>query len=132
MYGMITNNISAEKIPSLSMTAVQSGFIALVTGLLALFTLGADSFSLPRLEKARFQLSFFYLIFLFTIFSLYLQYKIAPKSSPSTVSKLMGSEPLFGAVIAFIFLNETISWITWIGGLTIVSSACYTSFRCNV
>jgi drug/metabolite transporter (DMT)-like permease len=44
----------------------------------------------------------------------------------------MGNEPLFGAIIACIFLYEAISWVAWVGGLMIVSSACYASFRCRI
>jgi len=113
-------------------TAIQSGLIALVTGLLAVFTLDTDSFKLPHLENPQFWLSIFYLIFLCTIVLLYVQNKIAPKSSPNTVSLLMGNEPLFGAIIACIFLYEAISWVAWVGGLMIVSSTCYASFRCRI
>ena len=64
-------------------TAIQSGLIALVTGLLAVFTLDTDSFKLPHLENPQFWLSIFYLIFLCTIVLLYVQIKLHPKVLPT-------------------------------------------------
>ena len=64
-----------------------------------------------------------YLVLLCTVFAFFAQNHAASRSSPSRVSLLMGSEPVFGALIAAYGFGERIGPWGWAGGLLIVCAA---------
>ena len=57
----------------------------------------------------------------------YVQNWALSRISPTRVSLLMGSEPLFGALFAVLWLSEELSLQAWIGGLLIVAATLWTS-----
>ena len=61
-----------------------------------------------------------YLVGFATLFALYVQNLALGRTSATRVSLLMGSEPLFGALIAGLWLGERLGMQGWIGGLLIM------------
>ncbi|WP_422823923.1 DMT family transporter [Variovorax robiniae] len=110
-------------LPALTLTAVQAGVIAIGALLLAL---GQSKGSLAPLPTASgFWWAMAWLVLACTVFAFFAQNHAAARSSPSRVSLLMGSEPVFGALVAVHWLGEDIRPLGWIGGLLIVAAALW-------
>jgi drug/metabolite transporter (DMT)-like permease len=78
---------------------------------------------LPKLPTApAFWTGCLYLVLFATLFAFFVQNHVLRRSSPTRVSLLMGSEPLFGALFAMIWLDEQLSPQAWLGGLLIVAA----------
>jgi len=108
-------------LPALTMTAVQMGVLTLGTAALMLATHGSAWPPLPR--DASFWAAMAFLVLLCTLFAFFVQNYAASRSSPSRVALLMGSEPMWGALIAVLLMGEHMSLQGWFGGLLIVASA---------
>ncbi|MDQ0042841.1 DMT family transporter [Variovorax boronicumulans] len=107
--------------PALTLTAVQSGVMAL--GAMAISLLASNgAWHMPP-ATASFWWGMAYLVLLCTVFALFAQNHAASRSSPSRASLLMGSEPVFGALIAVYGFGETVGVWGWAGGLLIVAAA---------
>jgi drug/metabolite transporter (DMT)-like permease len=114
----LTRRLTADlEVPPLALTAVQSGVVA--AGCLVLgFSLPGG---LPALPQApAFWAATLYLVGFATLFALYVQNLALGRTSATRVSLLMGSEPLFGALIAGLWLGERLTLTQWSGGLLIV------------
>jgi drug/metabolite transporter (DMT)-like permease len=114
----LTRRLTADlQVPPLALTAVQSGVVA--TGCLILgFTLPGGLPALP--QSPAFWAATLYLVFFATLFALYVQNLALGRTSATRVSLLMGSEPLFGAIIAGLWLGERLDLMGWVGGLLIM------------
>lgn len=111
--------------PALTLTAAQSGVMALGAALLALAASPAGgAWHMPP-ATASFWWGMAYLVLLCTVFAFFAQNHAASRSSPSRVSLLMGSEPVFGALIAAYGFGERIGPWGWAGGLLIVGAALW-------
>jgi drug/metabolite transporter (DMT)-like permease len=108
-------------LPALTMTAVQMGVMTLGSALLMLVVQGPVWTSLP--VSLRFWSAMAFLVLLCTLLAFFAQNYAASRTSPSRVALLMGSEPLWGALIAVIWLGDRLTLRGWIGGLLIVASA---------
>jgi drug/metabolite transporter (DMT)-like permease len=110
-------------LPALTLTALQSAVVTL--GLLAL-TLVLRGPHWPVLPT---QMSFWggmaFLVLLCTVFAFFAQNYAAARTSPSRVSLLMGSEPVFGALFAVLWLGEQMTRLGWVGGAVMVLVAWY-------
>ncbi|MCQ4311483.1 EamA family transporter [Pseudomonas stutzeri] len=117
----LTRRLTADmQVPPLALTAVQSGVVA--TGCLVLgFTLPGGLPALP--QSPTFWAATLYLVFFATLFALYAQNLALGRTSATRVSLLMGSEPLFGAIIAGLWLGERLELLGWVGGLLIMVAA---------
>lgn len=110
-------------LPALTLTALQAGVTALGAALLALTVSPASgTWPLPP-ATASFWWGMAYLVLLCTVFAFFAQNHAASRSSPSRVALLMGSEPVFGALIAMHGFGEHIGPGGWAGGLLIVVAA---------
>lgn len=110
-------------LPALTLTAVQSGVMALGAAAIALAASPwGGAWHLPP-ATASFWWGMAYLVLLCTVFAFFAQNHAASRSSPSRVSLLMGSEPVFGALIAVYGFGERIGPWGWAGGLLIVAAA---------
>jgi drug/metabolite transporter (DMT)-like permease len=110
-------------LPALTLTALQSGVMALGAAALALVASPAHgAWHMPP-ATASFWWGMAYLVLLCTVFAFFAQNHAASRSSPSRVSLLMGSEPVFGALIAVYGFGERIGPWGWAGGLLIVGAA---------
>ncbi|POF53494.1 DMT family transporter, partial [Vibrio vulnificus] len=66
-----------------------------------------------------------------TLFAFYVQNYAVRRTSPTRVSLLMGSEPLFGAIFAMVWLQESLTSLQLLGGALILFSVIVTSTRDN-
>ncbi|MFM2060319.1 MAG: hypothetical protein RLY71_4704 [Pseudomonadota bacterium] len=108
-------------LPALSMTAVQMGVMTLGSGLLMVVVQGPVWTPLP--SSASFWGAVAFLVLLCTLLAFFVQNYAASRTSPSRVALLMGSEPLWGALIAVVWLGDRLTMQGWLGGLLIVASA---------
>lgn len=108
-------------LPALTVTAVQMGVMTLGSALLMLVVHGPVWPPLPR--SLPFWGAMAFLVLLCTLFAFFVQNHAASRASPSRVALLMGSEPLWGALIAMLWMGERMAAQGWIGGLLIVGSA---------
>ncbi|MCQ4248213.1 EamA family transporter [Pseudomonas stutzeri] len=114
----LTRRLTAGlEVPPLALTAVQSAVVASGCLLLGLALPGG----LPSLPQSpAFWAATLYLVGFATLFALYVQNLALGRTSATRVSLLMGSEPLFGALIAGLWLGERLDVQGWIGGLLIM------------
>lgn len=108
-------------LPALTVTAIQMGVMTLGSAILMLAVHGTTWPPLPR--SASFWSAMAFLVLLCTLFAFFAQNYAASRISPSRVTLLMGSEPMWGALIAVVWMGEHMALQGWIGGLLIVASA---------
>ena len=114
----LTRRLTADQqVPPLALTAVQSGVVMLGCLLLGL-SLPGGLLTLP--QSPAFWAATLYLVAFATLFALYVQNLALGRTSATRVSLLMGSEPLFGAIIAGLWLGERLTLTEWSGGLLIM------------
>jgi len=120
----LTRRLTADRaIPPLALTAVQSGVVGTSCLLLGL----AMPDGLPALpQSTAFWSAALYLVLFATLFAFYAQNLALGRTSATRVSLLMGSEPLFGAIIAGLWLGERLEPMGWAGGLLIVAATLCT------
>jgi drug/metabolite transporter (DMT)-like permease len=105
-------------LPALTLTALQAGVMTIGALVASLLVRGSEWPPLPSDTSFWFGLGF--LVLFCTVFAFFAQNYAAVRTSPSRVSLLMGSEPVFGAVFACLWLGEKATWQAWAGGLLIV------------
>lgn len=114
--------IGNSDVPELALTAVQMG----VAGLGSLLLLLITHDTLPTIPLTiSFWVSTSYLVLLCTLFAFFAQNYAVRRTTPTRASLLMGSEPLFGALFAALWLDEKLSWAAWAGGLMIIVSTLW-------
>ena len=107
--------------PALTLTAVQMGVMTLGAAALAVAVHGTGWAPLPH--SASFWGAVAFLVLLCTLLAFFVQNYAIARTQPSRVALLMGSEPLWGALIAVTWLGEHMTWQGWLGGSLIVISA---------
>ncbi|MEA3124252.1 MAG: hypothetical protein QOD67_1271, partial [Caballeronia sp.] len=119
-----------SSLPPLSVTAVQSGVVAFGSAAVALVFAPQQWQHVPSFAGHEpFWGSVFYLVFACTLFAFFAQNYAIKRSSPTRVALLMGSEPAFGALFAWLWLGEKISLIAWVGGGLIVVASMLATVR---
>ncbi|WP_051912769.1 DMT family transporter [Halomonas sp. TG39a] len=119
--------VEGKAITTSTLTAIQSLVVATVSILLVFISRPFSDFAIPT--SLSFWLIMAYLVVFCTLFAFYVQNYAVRKTSPTRVSLLMGSEPLFGAIFAVIWLNESLSAVQMIGGGLILVSVVITSLK---
>jgi drug/metabolite transporter (DMT)-like permease len=110
-------------ISSLTLTSVQTatvGMGCLLIGVLAL----PGGLSPPPLTP-QFWGATLYLVVFCTIFAFFAQNYAVRQTSPTRAALLMGTEPVFGALFASIWLGEGLGATAWIGGALIVAASLF-------
>ncbi|BCQ37249.1 MULTISPECIES: DMT family transporter [Erwinia] len=111
-----------RNVPALALTAVQTGVVA--SG--SLVVLLATEHGIPALpESTLFWGPTLYLVLFCTLFAFFAQNYAVKRTSPTRASLLMGSEPLFGALFAVLWLQESLTPAAWLGGLLIVAASLW-------
>lgn len=108
-------------LPALTVTAVQMGVMTLGSAILMVAVHGTAWPPLPH--SVSFWSAMAFLVLLCTLFAFFVQNYAASRTSPSRGALLMGSEPMWGALIAVLWMGEQMALQGWIGGLLIVASA---------
>ncbi|WP_205700291.1 DMT family transporter [Crenobacter intestini] len=111
--------------PALTMTAVQMGVMAAGSATLMAGQFGTDWPALP--VSRPFWAALAFLVLLCTLFAFFAQNYAASRTSASRVALLTGSEPLWGALVAVLWLGEPLSAQGWLGGALIVAAAWWVS-----
>jgi drug/metabolite transporter (DMT)-like permease len=114
----------------LYVTAVQSGTVMFGSVAAALLCSSQPWPALPTLAgHGSFWISIGYLVIACTLFSFFAQNFAVKRSSPTRVALLMGSEPAFGALFAYVWLGEQLSVWGWVGGGLIVFASLLATVR---
>lgn len=108
-------------LPALTLTAVQMGVMTL--GCALLMAAFQTPVWVPLPTSTTFWGAMAFLVLLCTVLAFFVQNHAASRTSPSRVALLMGSEPLWGALIAVFWLGEHMALQGWVGGGLIVASA---------
>ena len=125
-----TKRLTRGKIISTTtLTALQSLVVACGALIAALLVLPTDQLTIPIAME--FWVTMLYLVLFCTLFAFYIQNYAVRKTSPTKVSLLMGSEPLFGALFAVAWLGESLTSLQIVGGALILLSVITTSIRQN-
>jgi drug/metabolite transporter (DMT)-like permease len=125
-----TNKLTQGKqIPSLFLTSVQTGVVGLGCLFLGIIILPGGLPPLPHAPTFWYATAF--LVVFCTLFAFFAQNYALSHTSPTRVSLLMGSEPVFGALFAVYWLNESLSVIGWIGGAMIVAASLWAALKPN-
>ena len=112
------------KVPPLTISAVQSAVVSIGCAALALTFARGQLPQLPHWHgHGVFWGSVIYLVAGCTLFAFFVQNYAVSRSSPTRVALLMGSEPVFGALFACVWLGERLSLPAWLGGMLIVAAS---------
>lgn len=104
---------------SATLTLVQLATVAALTGGISILRSPDALRHLPM--TADFWVPTVYLAVICTIFAFYVQLSMIRRTSPSRVSLLMGTEPLFGVLFAVLLSGEHLSFVNVIGGVLIIA-----------
>mgnify|MGYP001942265261 FL=1 len=103
---------------AIALTGIQSLVVALGAGTLFFCLYSDESTRLP--SSLTFWGNTAFLVIFCTIFAFFAQNYAVKQSTPSRVSFLMGTEPVFGALFASLWLGEILSNNAIMGGAIIV------------
>lgn len=126
MVTVTKKNTQEREITTSTLTAIQALVVSIVAITLLLLT-SPGEIAWP--VQLNFWFIMAYLVFFCTLFAFYIQNHAIRKTSPTRVSLLMGSEPLFGAIFAILWLGESFTILQLIGGSLILLSVIVTSLR---
>lgn len=116
--------------PALALTAVQTGVVGFGCLVLAFMLALASPDGLPPLpSEPTFWFATAYLVLGCTVFAFFASNWALNHSSPTRVALLSGTEPLFGAVFAMLWLGESFGLQAWIGGALIVAASMWAVLR---
>lgn len=112
---VFTKKVMVDKdVDPIMVTSVQSSVVSIFSTILLLSIHGFEWVNLIPLDLS-FWLLAIYLVLFCTVFAFYAQNYSVKKMSPTKVSILMGSEPIFGALFAFLWLSESFTLVQVIG-----------------
>jgi len=114
----------------LAVTAVQAGTVACGSAMAVQLFAPQQWQALPTLTgHGPLWASVGYLVLACTLFAFFGQNYAVKRSSPTRVALLMGSEPAFGALFAYLWLGEPLSFATCLGGGLIVLASLVATVR---
>jgi drug/metabolite transporter (DMT)-like permease len=123
---LTTRLMRDQAVDSLGLTAAQGLIVG--SGALAILLMTTPAGGLPPLpQAAAFWGTLAYLTLFCTLFAFWAMNRALAQSSPTQVSLLLGSEPLWGALFAVHWLGEPLAPAGWIGGLMIAGAAVWIS-----
>lgn len=127
MVALTKKRTAGKTIDTLSLTAIQTGTVGIGCLMLAWCASPGGLPPLPR--DPHFWYATLYLVVFCTIFAFFVQNYAVRQRSPTRVALLMGTEPVFGALFAVVWLGEQLPPMVWLGGLLIVAAPLWTTFR---
>ena len=109
-------------LPALALTALQA-WVVFLGSLLALLWSPWPAGGLHWPTDASFWTLLLFLVLFCTVFAFFAQNHAAARTSPTRVSFLMGSEPVFGALFGWVMFSDRLSAGAWLGcGLILVAT----------
>ena len=118
----LTRKLTADRpVATLALTGLQGLLICL--GCLLLASLNGGLPTLPI--QAAFWGDILFLVLCCTLFAFFAMNYALRHSSATRVALLTGSEPVFGALFAVLWLGETLSASSWLGGLLMVAASLW-------
>ncbi|WP_299204214.1 EamA family transporter [uncultured Amphritea sp.] len=117
----------SKQITTLSLTSLQSMVVGLGAILLLITQTDFKVSDIPT--DISFWWMTIYLVAFCTLFAFFVQNYAVRKISPTKVSLLMGSEPVFGALFAYLWLDEAMNLIQFTGAIAILCSVYLASIR---
>ena len=112
---VLTKKVMVDKeVDPIMVTSVQSSVVSILSIILLLSIHGTEFIDTIPMEFS-FWLLALYLVLFCTVFAFYAQNYSVKRMSPTRVSILMGSEPIFGALFAFLWLSESFTVIQIMG-----------------
>lgn len=124
MTKKLTNNVSANMI---FLTSIQTGVVGIGCLFIGLSLYDSQLLNLPT--NIGFWLDLVYLVLFCTMFAFFVQNFSVTRTSPTKVSLLMGSEPVWGALYATMVIHESLSLAGWLGGGLIVIASLWATVR---
>ncbi len=122
--------MQVNAVSPLAMTAVQSGVVSFGCATLALTVAPSAWQPLPTFAgNEHFWMIVIYLVAGCTLFAFFVQNYAVSRSTPTRVTLLMGSEPVFGALFASVWLGEKVTVLAAIGGSLIVLASLLASIK---
>ncbi|GAB3253923.1 DMT family transporter [Chitinimonas naiadis] len=123
IFVCMTKRLTADKpISSLGLTGLQTGMVGLACLGIAMLL----PTPLPALPSApTFWLIVLYMVLFCTLFAFFAQNWGIRHSGPTRAALLMGSEPLWGAVFAMLWLDETLAPQAMLGGVLILVASLW-------
>lgn len=123
---LTTHLMRHQHVDSLGLTAAQGLMVG--SGALAVLAVFSPAGHLPPLPTSpTFWGAITYLTVLCTLFAFWAMNRALGRSSPTQVTLLLGSEPLWGALFAVFWLGEALTPAGWLGGLMIAGAALWIS-----
>lgn len=114
----------------LAVTAAQAGVVTFGSLIVASILPTVPWPPLPTFAgHGVFWMSIGYLVIACTLFAFFAQNFAVKRSSPTRVALLMGSEPAFGALFAYVWLGEQLSLSAWLGGALMVLASLLATVR---
>ncbi len=117
-----------KQITTLSLTALQSLIVGL-GAICVIFVQRLNGIEASIPTSTSFWFIVVYLVIFCTIFAFFVQNYAVRRLSPTKVSLLMGSELLFGAIFAFLWLGESLTFVQWLGACIIFASVTLVTFQ---
>lgn len=119
---LTTRLIAGKRIDNMGLTAIQ----AVIVGGGALSIGFCQPEGLPALpHAATFWVAIGFLTVFCTLFAFWAMNRALAGTSPSKVALLLGSEPLWGALFAALWLGEDLGSRGWVGGLMVAGAALW-------
>lgn len=120
----LTQNISTNMV---FLTSVQTGTVGIGCLFLGLIACFHQIIVVPK--NITFWGDLIYLIIFCTMFAFFVQNFSVKRTSPTKVSLLMGSEPVWGALYATVIMHESLSLFSWLGGGMIVVASLWATIK---
>lgn len=120
----LTQNIATKMV---FLTSIQTGIVGVGCLFIGLMVNIDKILTLPT--NLAFWGNLIYLIIFCTMFAFFVQNFSVKRTSPTKVSLLMGSEPVWGAIYATIIMSESLSLINWLGGGMIVVASLWATVK---
>ncbi|TVT50175.1 MAG: DMT family transporter [Denitromonas halophila] len=124
---LTTRLLRGKAVDHLGLTAAQGLMVG--GGSLAVLALTEGVPALP--VAGAFWVALAYLSLACTLFAFWAMNRALAQSSPTQVALLLGSEPLWGALFAVLWLGEPLGASGWLGGVMIAGAALWVSVPRN-
>ncbi|TVO55314.1 DMT family transporter [Denitromonas halophila] len=120
---LTTRLLRGKAVDHLGLTAAQGLMVGSGALVVLVFTGGVPA--LPTVGA--FWAALMYLTLACTLFAFWAMNRALAQSSPTQVALLLGSEPLWGAMFAVLWLGEPLGASGWLGGVMIAGAALWVS-----